>query len=101
MPKPRKTPSRTKAEEIVLGSMKKDLYSLLLTVGKEKYESSGETMLEALERLPKPETVFLLGTLTVSHGENKRERLLNVREVRRLFFPIAKGVTASNLALGL
>ncbi len=65
---------------------KKPPYSLSLNLGGTLHESSGNTMLEALRNLVKPEKIVAKPILTIRKGEQSRVWLMRITDAKRLFF---------------
>jgi hypothetical protein len=76
-------------------------FELVLELGGRMYSSSGDTMLEALQSLPKPPKIVSKATLYISMGAVKRERLLQIAQTKRLFFPLSQKIIAKQLQVGL
>ncbi len=78
-------------------------YKLTLKIGDKTYSSVGETMLEALHGLKKPEKLMMKSTLTISTPKDSRELLLQPVRAKRLFYN-SRGVSeviAKQLETGL
>lgn len=56
-----------------------------LKLGGEIYESSGETVADALVALPRPEKILGKGVLTIKSGKKTKEMLMFPRRLNRLF----------------
>jgi hypothetical protein len=74
-------------------------FRISLKLGNEVYESSGETPLEALEKLPHPGKIFIKGILTLEGNGNKQEFPMAPVRVKRLFYPLARKYMAKQFAL--
>ena len=61
-----------------------DKYQLTLDIGGKTYMSYGDTLLEAINSLPKPEFIKTRSVLKVECGEKKLTRGLNILQLRRL-----------------
>lgn len=70
-----------------------------LKIGSEVIESKGETILEALAALPRPDKIFLKGVLTISQGDKKTEILLQPQRIKRLFYKVCWHQLSKQLAL--
>ncbi len=60
-------------------------YKLTLEVGGQVSKAEGETMLEALNNLKRPEFIKTKGILRAEYGELKAVRLMNIVRIKRLF----------------
>lgn len=81
---------------------KKPKYKLSLQLGTLTYTSEGDTPLEALQALKKPDKIMSRGLLTVRYdGTEKTMQLVKAR-VQRLFYnKIFQAVQAKYLAIAL
>ncbi len=84
-------------------TMKQNKFAISLTIGGKTYESSGETMLEALTALTRPAKIMAKGVLKLMNGDLKKELLLTPLRVKQLFFTSrgAKEVKAKQLEAGM
>ncbi len=65
---------------------KKPEFSVTLQLGQDLYSGAGETALEALQSLPKPDKITLSGVLTVSQGDKKFTQRFWPARLKRLFY---------------
>lgn len=74
-------------------------FEVRLQIGNEVYESSGATMIEALNGLNMPNKFFLKGILDIRHGDKHKNMLLTPMRAKRLFMnsPSMKAVVAKQL----
>ncbi len=63
---------------------KKIPYDISIKIFGRVYTSTGETLIEALDNL-KPGKVGGVCVMTVTHGDKKREKILNAGQLFRLF----------------
>ena len=75
-------------------------YFLQLELDGRIYFGDGLSMLEALLNLEKPDKIVSKGILKIQVGEKKRERLMVIPQMKRLFFPLARTVIAKQLETG-
>lgn len=61
-------------------------FNITLTVGKDVYNGSGKTALEALQSLPKPEKIMSKGLVRVENEGKSKEVLMFPIRLRRLFY---------------
>jgi hypothetical protein len=75
------------------------VFSIRLQIGKNVYENTGSTMLEAINGLDVPEKMVLKGILDIAHGYKKKNILLTPMRMRQLFNPSPsfRAVTAKQL----
>ena len=66
------------------------LFALTLRVGDRTYSSGGHTMYDALVTLPKPESIFTEGHLSIWHKDKKIEKYLTTLQTRRLFYQVSQ-----------
>lgn len=74
-------------------SKKEDInneYTFTLKIADSVFTSSNESPEEALHNLPKPLKISHKGVLTVEQGGKKKELLLNVEKMKRLYYPLAQ-----------
>ena len=76
-------------------------YEIVLTVDGKMYSSSGESMQEALDSLPRPPKIFLKGSLMVRKDERSRTLPYTRAQILRLYYPLAQKILAKQLAYGL
>ena len=74
-------------------------YSVSLKLDNTILEGSGETVLDALRALPKPDKITTKSIITVSKGDKRHSRPLTVPLANRLFFPAAQIYHAKNYEL--
>jgi len=60
-------------------------------------KGNGETMLEAMQALPKPVKITTKGVLTATYGKKSAKQDLTVMRVKRLFFPISQALLSRYL----
>jgi hypothetical protein len=89
MPRKKKEPAKEPAAN----------FTITLKLGDEIYSSSGESALDALEKLPHPGKIFLKGVLTLESNGNKWENPLPPIKVKRIFYPLARKYMAKQFAL--
>jgi hypothetical protein len=65
---------------------KKPQFSIKLTIADKVYQGKGETALDALQTLPKPEKIMYKGTLELFDGEKTKSILLYPIRLKRLFY---------------
>ena len=95
--KKRKTVGRPKKIVLVVPGKQED-FTISLKLGNDIVQSRGETLLDALTKLPKPQKIRLRGLLTITSGEKKLERMLNVPQIKRLFYSVARFYQAKILS---
>lgn len=76
-------------------------YKLTITLGDKTYESTGTTMLEALEKVATPPKIFVKGFVKVEHGDKRTERLFMPSQMKRFLFPVARVLVAKALSTTL
>lgn len=76
-------------------------YILELALPDRTIRSEGATPLEALTNLEKPIKIITKATLTIRKGPLSREIFMMPAKLKRFFYPLARVVTAKNLAFGL
>ena len=77
------------------------MVEITLTFENETHKGTGETILEALKSIQRPDKITTKGTILVVDGENRFERVLTVPQAKRLFYPLAQAFLSKGLALGL
>src|SRR3990167_8724508 len=77
---------------------KQEEFTITLKLGNDIVQSQGETLLDALTKLPKPQKIRLRGLLMITSGEKKLERMLNVPQIKRLFYSVARFYQAKILS---
>lgn len=78
-------------------------YTISLKLGDKTLVGKGDTVLDALLALPKPDKIMAKGQLVISDGEKKKEQLLSPVKVKQLFYTsrAMAEVKAKQLGLGL
>lgn len=61
-------------------------FSITLTIGKDIYQGTGKTALEALQSLPKPAKIMSKGVVRVENEGKFKEILMIPLRLRRLFY---------------
>lgn len=61
-------------------------FSITLTIGKDVYQGTGKTALEALQSLPKPAKIMGKGVVRVENEGKFKEILMIPLRLRRLFY---------------
>lgn len=64
----------------------KNEFSITLTIGKDIYQGTGKTALEALQSLPKPDKLTGKGVVRVENEGKFKEILMIPLRLRRLFY---------------
>jgi hypothetical protein len=64
----------------------KPKFSFSLNINGKVYEGKGETAIDALLNTPKPEKITNKGTLYISNGEKSNSVLMQIPQMKRLFF---------------
>jgi hypothetical protein len=77
----------------------KSKYTLKLTLGDTTLKSKGDTVIEALEKLPEPDKVFTKGDIELSRGKKHMKITWTPIKVRRLFWKISRSVIAKQFEL--
>lgn len=78
------------------------LVTISLKANDEVLSSEGETIFDALCKLPKPKKIMGKGFLTVIEGKKRKDKLLMPVRLRRLFYnKYFLGIIAKNLAIGM
>lgn len=76
------------------------MYTVTLTLGKDSFIEEGETILEALRAMQKPQKIIGKGTLEVTDGTKSTGQLsYNVPRLKRLFYPMYQPYAAKGLAI--
>lgn len=65
-------------------------YLISITIGDKTYEGRGDTALEALQNLKKPEKIMNKTIFKISEGQRQVEQLMMPLRARRLFHPLAR-----------
>ena len=82
--------------------MKTTQYKATLKLGDKTLESSGETLLEAFDKLKIEKYPKEIGKLTVKKGNKKIEKVFNIVKLKRFALnPITRGIWAKLLSTGL
>lgn len=76
---------------------KKPRCEISLEVAGEKLESSGDTTLEALSALPKPQKMTTKVIFTVTYGGKVHHEVLMPAKAKLMFRPMAQKLLARNL----
>ena len=64
-------------------------FTISLSLGGELHRGEGNTALEALLAIPlSPHDIFLDGTFTITHGEQRHESYMTCPKIRQLFQPL-------------
>ena len=72
----------------------KPKYVLKLTLGTNVLNSEGNTVAEALEKLPEPDKIFTKGDIELSHGDKSMKITWIPVKVRRLYWKLSRKVLA-------
>lgn len=72
-------------------------YRLSLTLGDKVYESSGTTVLEALEKIQVPPKIFIKGFVNLSHAGKETNRMFFPAQMKRFLYPVARTLVAKAL----
>lgn len=65
-------------------------FTLTIKLGSAVMEAKGETILQALSAIPKPDKITTKLFLTVTDGVKKKERMFPPVEAKRLFYPMVQ-----------
>lgn len=77
-------------------------FSITLTIGDKTYTSKGDTALEALMNLKKPEKIVAKAIVTIRHGKlTKTQQFFPVRLKRLFYNKLFQAIQAKQLALGM
>jgi hypothetical protein len=76
---------------------KTESYSLVISLGNEVLQGSGDTVLEALRSITPPVKIFTKGLIKLVKGEKKMEQTWIPARVKRLFYPLAQPVLSKQL----
>jgi hypothetical protein len=77
-------------------------FSISLKLGDKTYTSHGNTALDALISLPRPEKITGKGFLTITDGEKKKDMLFMPVRLKRLFYsPTFQAIQVKNLIIGM
>ena len=85
----------------IVADARQDSFKFHLDMCGVKSEGVGATALEALHALKPPVKITTKGVLTISVGDRKKEILLSVQRLKRLFYPNFQLVNVKNLVYGL
>jgi len=80
---------------------KKELIKSHMVIGGRKFSATGKTVIEAILNL-KPTVTRLAGSIVISKGKNKRERILNARTMYNIFGAVSgtqKEIAHKNVAI--
>ena len=78
------------------------MYKATLKLGDKELKSSGETLLEAFDKLKIGEYPKEIGKLTVEKGDKKVVKTFNIVKLKRFALnPITRGIWAKLLSSGL
>jgi hypothetical protein len=80
------------------------MFKVTLELNDKTFRAKGETILEALKALKKPEFFKTTGVIRVTDGKKRTERVLNILKLKSLFNDnqdIYRQVMARNLTLFL
>ena len=78
------------------------MYEATLKLGDKTLKSSGETLLEAFDKLEIEQYPKEIGRLIVEKGDKKIEKVFNIVRLKRFALnPITRGVWAKLLSQGL
>lgn len=82
---------------------KKKPYSITLNLGGILHESEGDTMLEALQGLKRPDKMMSKAIMTIREGEKSKDMLVPLPRLKRFFFQNVgmQAIHAKYLSLGL
>lgn len=72
---------------------------ITVKLGTETYKGSGDTLLEALQSLPRPVKIISRGLVTIEEGEKNVERMLMPMKMKRLWFKSAQYLLAKQFSL--
>lgn len=72
-------------------------YQIIIDLGESKLVGSGNTMLEALQSIPRPVKIFTKGVVTATGAGRKAVLPLMPAKIKRLFYPLAQGVLSKQL----
>ncbi len=76
-------------------------FTIDIKLGTEQLHGEGDSVLAALQSIPKPIKIITKGIITVTNGELRTERLMQPIQLKRLFYPIAQPLQAKYLVFGL
>lgn len=94
--------ARPKSTKKKIVKTKQSEFVFTLALGKDIYQGTGKTALEALLALPKPAKLTAKGILTISEGEKKKEIMMMPPRLRRLFYhPTFQAIQIKGLVLGM
>lgn len=65
---------------------KKKKYQVTLTIADKKYAGKGESVFEALNEIKLSGKIVSRGTISVSYGEKKAEKIMYVHQLKRTFY---------------
>ena len=104
-PTPKKTrgrPKKIRTPQLSVPStpIDKTEYFLELEVGGRLYFGDGLSMLEALMNIEQPDKIVSKGILRIQVGPKRRERPMQILQMKRLFYPLSKIVIAKQLSAG-
>lgn len=77
-------------KKVVNKKENKDEYTFTLKLGDSIFTSTDENPEEALKNLPKPIKIVQRGVLIVEQNGKSKERLMNIPEVKRLYYPLSQ-----------
>ncbi len=80
---------------------KKKPYVISLKLGSVTLVGEGETALEALRAIKKPDKIISKGVMTITDGVKTKEMLFMPPKLKRIFYPNAQPVLIKWLATGL
>lgn len=81
--------------------MTEELFKIRVTVNGQVYEGNGETMVEAVQSVPRPSKVSTKGIVSVQYGDKSKQMVFTPMRLRKFFQPISKHVMAKFLSYGL
>lgn len=65
---------------------KKKPYKLTIQLGNDIHVGEGDSVLEALQQIPKPGKIMLKGLVTIEHDGTKGQQLFWPARMKRLFY---------------
>ena len=92
---------RGRPRKVIEPVVEKGDFSITLTLGDTTVSGRGISMLEALQRLPKPAKMVSKGVVVLSNGTKTRTLVYTPFQVKRLFFPIATKFIAKQFSYGM
>jgi hypothetical protein len=76
----------------------KPVFTISVRLGGKTIEATGDTMFEAMNKLPMPHKIVTKGVVTVGLGDKTREIMLMPSQLKRLFYPNALMYTAKRFS---